>query len=87
MALKIVGRSSGRERASFSSDPTTVEKSREAMTKCSACGKMCFVTFPFYLTALKRQQILKAALDEHRKVCTVGDAAMARSYEIIRPRA
>jgi tRNA G26 N,N-dimethylase Trm1 len=84
MALKIVGRSS---RLSYSSDPVKVEHAREAMTKCSACGKMCFVTFPYYLTALKRQQIIKKALDEHRKVCTAGDATMARSYEIIRPRA
>lgn len=84
MALKIVG---GRSRMSFSSDPVTVEHAKEATAKCSACGKMCFVTFPFYLTALKRQQILKAALDEHRKVCTVGNSEQHRSYEIIRPRA
>lgn len=85
MALKIVR--GGSPRMSFASDPMRVQDAKEATAKCSACGKMCFVTFPFYMTALNRQQVLKAALDEHRRVCTVGTADQARSYEIIRPRA
>lgn len=84
MALKIVG---GRPRMSFASDPVKVEHAKEAMARCSACGKMCFVSFPYYMTMLNRQQVMKAALDEHRKVCTAGTAEQARSYEIIRPRA
>jgi tRNA G26 N,N-dimethylase Trm1 len=84
MALKIVG---GRPRMSFASDPVKVEHAKEAMARCHACGKMCFVTFPYYMTMLNRQQIIKAALDEHRKVCTAGPTDMHRTYEIVRPRA
>ena len=84
MALKIVG---GRSRMSFQSDPVKVEHAKEAMARCSACGKMCFVSFPYYMTMLNRQQVIKKALDEHRKVCTAGDAEQKRTYEIIRPRA
>ena len=77
----------GSGRMSFRSDPLKVENAKEAMAKCSACGKMCFVTFPYYMTMLNRQQVMKAALDEHRKVCTAGTIDQTRTYEIIRPRA
>lgn len=76
-----------RPRMSFSSDPVKVEHAKEATARCSACGKMCFLTFPYYMTMENRQRAVKAALDEHRRVCTVGNAEVYRTYEIIRPRA
>lgn len=79
MPLKIVGRSS---RISVSENRVGAADAKHATMQCSACGKRCFVTFPFYQTPQQRQTIMRKALDEHRKVCTVGRAEDQRTYEI-----
>jgi hypothetical protein len=84
MALKIVGRS---PRVSVSERRESPVDALHKTMKCSACGKLCFVTFPYYVTAQKRSETMKAALDEHRKVCTAGSAEDKRTYEILYRRA
>jgi len=86
MALKIVGRSK-HQPMFFNETPKTIADAKNMTAKCSACGKMCFVTLPFYVTREQRIQVMNKALDEHRRVCTAGDAEQKRVYEIIRPRA
>lgn len=76
MALKITGRYSVAERRHGAST------AKHATFKCSACNKLCFATFPFGATSEQRHAVMKAALDEHRRVCTVGQAEDSRSFEI-----
>lgn len=79
MTLKIVGRG---PRLSVSESRVGAGESKHATMKCSACGKHCFVTFPYYHSAQQRQAIMRAALDEHRQVCTVGRAEDYRTFQI-----
>lgn len=77
MALKIIGRS---PRVSERRVGATAAK--HATMQCSACKKNCFVTFPNGGSPEQRQAVMKAALDEHRRVCTVGRAEDRRTYGI-----
>jgi hypothetical protein len=77
MALKIVGRS-----PRVSEHRIGAADAKHATMQCSACKKNCFVTFPFGGTVEARQAVMRAALDEHRRVCTAGRAEDRRTYEI-----
>jgi hypothetical protein len=79
VALKIIGRT---PRLSVAESRIGAGEAKHATMRCSACLKNCFVSFPFEPTKLQRQQIMKAALDEHRRVCTVGQAEDYRSFHI-----
>jgi len=57
-----------------------------ATARCLTCGKQAFVTFAWGITAAQRQEGLRAALNEHRKLCPVGHPEDFRSYVITYPR-
>lgn len=59
---------------------------REAMFECDVCGKAAFVKFPFGITQLQRQRIVKAALDEHRAISCKGRSEEKHVYRMWVPR-
>jgi hypothetical protein len=83
MALKITGRT---PRLSVSESRHGASEAKQATMKCDLCQKLAFVTFAYGTTPMQRHAGMKAALDEHRKVCTVGTADQQRVYEIWYPR-
>jgi hypothetical protein len=81
MALKIVGRSSRFMRVSEHKEKP--QEAKGATLHCDGCGNDFGVIFPSACTSLKRQQLIKAAADEHRKIgCTVGMADERRVYQM-----
>lgn len=78
--LKIVGRS---KRMSVSENREKPVEARGATLRCDGCGNDFGVIFPYGATALKRQQLMKAAADEHRKIgCSVGASEDRRLYTL-----
>lgn len=78
--LKIVGRS---KRMSFSEDREKPVEAKGATLHCDGCNQDFGVIFPYGCTALKRQQLMKAAADEHRKIgCSVGVSEDRRLYTL-----
>jgi len=61
-------------------------EAKEIAFKCDQCHKMGIAVFPYKPTAVERLRVIKEALDEHRKVCTVQNAEIQREYEIWYPR-
>jgi hypothetical protein len=59
---------------------------KEVAFKCPECQKLAIVVLPYQPTALERMHIIKAALDEHRKVCTAAPPEVERVYDIWYPR-
>lgn len=82
MTLKIVGRS---PRATEHRQPPNLAKG--VTLQCDACHGSFGVVFPYINTVETRQREIKKAADEHRKVCTAGDAEQGREYKIWYPRA
>lgn len=90
MALKIIGRSKRTAtgpRMSFYESRATPQTAKGARLKCDACDKTISVMFPYDCTLLQRQQIIRDACDEHRRIgCTDGQVEDGRKYEIWYPR-
>lgn len=61
-------------------------KALEARFTCHTCKKTATVRIPWGATALKRSTLMKAAVDEHRFLCTVGLPEDSRIYDINYPR-
>jgi hypothetical protein len=80
MALKIVGR---RPRATYREQNVGSSDARSAVMKCDLCGKHCFATFPMGGTREQRNTVMRAAMNEHRRVCTAAPAEAERKYEIL----
>lgn len=88
MALKIVGRSSRVPRdIQVSERREKVAEARGATLRCESCNRDFAVVFPYGCTPLKRQQLVKKAADEHRKIGCVGAADLGRKFEISYRRA
>lgn len=84
MALKIVGRG---PRMSFHQSTATPQTAKGVRLKCEACDKTISVMFPSNCTALERQQLIKDAADEHRRIgCTAGVVEDGRKFDIWYPR-
>lgn len=84
MALKIVGRG---PRMSFHQSKATPQTAKGARLKCDGCQKTISVMFPYGCTVLGRQQLIRDACDEHRRIaCTAGVVEDGRKYEIWYPR-
>ena len=62
------------------------QDAKEVAIKCPECGKLAIVVFSYKPTYTQRMETIKAALDEHRKVCTAAPAETGRVYEIWYPR-
>jgi hypothetical protein len=78
--LKIVGRTS---RMRVSERRQKAPEAKGVTMHCDGCEQDFGVLFPYGTTALKRQQLMKAAADEHRKIgCTAGEAADRRVYQL-----
>lgn len=60
--------------------------SMEARFTCDSCKESTIVRIPWNATALKRSQMMKEALDIHRKICRVGFPEDMRTYRIHYPR-
>lgn len=61
-------------------------EAKEVAIKCPECHKMAIIVFPYKPSAEQRIKMMKAALDEHRKVCVAAPAEIERKYEIWYPR-
>jgi tRNA G26 N,N-dimethylase Trm1 len=84
MPLKIIGRTPPAAREHREKP----QEARGVKLHCDACDKDVMIAFPYYCTALQRQQIIKKAADEHRQVmCTALDTVAARKFQILYPRA
>jgi hypothetical protein len=84
MSLKIVGRG---PRMSFAQSTATPQTAKGARLRCEACGKTISVMFPWGGTVLDRQQLIKDAADEHRRIgCTSGIVEDGRKFDIWYPR-
>jgi hypothetical protein len=84
MSLKIVGRG---PRMSFQQSTASPMMAKGARLKCEACDKTISVMFPSNCTAIMRQQLIRNAADEHRRVvCTVGVVEDGRKFDIWYPR-
>lgn len=80
MTLKITGRSG---RMSISERRERPMQAKGVTMHCDGCNADFGVLFPYGCTMLKRQQLMKAAADEHRKIgCTVGIADESRVYQL-----
>jgi hypothetical protein len=84
MALKIVGRT---PRMQISERRQTAREAKGVTMRCDGCDRDFGVVFPYGATALKRQRLMKAAADEHRKIgCVKGTTDEGRVFRIDRPR-
>ena len=70
----------------ISEDREGPSTAKEVAFKCPECHKLAIAVLPYSPTQLQRMQIIKAALDEHRKICTAAPAEVERVYEIWYPR-
>ena len=89
MALKIIGRTKKPTgpRMSFQQTTATPETAKGARLKCDACGKTVSVMFPAGITWIQRQNLIRDAGDEHRRIgCTAGEVTDGRKFEIWYPR-
>lgn len=73
--------------------PGSISESREsAITakqirlQCPHCQGFAYANVPWDATAEKRQQLVSAAINEHRVVCTGAEATEGRVYSIEYPR-
>lgn len=66
---------------------------KQIRLQCPHCQGFAYAAIPWDVTTEtpagieKRQQLIKAAIDEHRVVCTGADATEGRVYTIEYPRA
>jgi hypothetical protein len=60
---------------------------KEVRLMCPHCSASVYVTVPVGCTSLTRQERIKAAVDEHRRLCPSEDALGAVVYTISYPRA
>lgn len=84
MALKIVGRS---PRIAVTETRKPAMVSREIAMECDLCHKKCFGVIPYDPTPQQRLQVMRDAMNEHRRVCAVGVPEQQRVYSIWYPRA
>lgn len=81
MALKIVGRTSRFLRVAERRERPVEAKG--VTMHCDGCDRDFGVVFPSNCTVQKRQQLMKAAADEHRKIgCTAGESSDRRVYQL-----
>lgn len=72
---------------SFHQSTATPGKAKGARLKCEACNKTISVMFPWGITWLERQNLIRDAADEHRRVgCTAGVTEDKRKFDIWYPR-
>lgn len=64
----------------------TIQEAKEVAFICNLCGKMAIAIFPYKPTLQERFHVMKEALDEHRKICTITNSEVKRIYVIERPR-
>jgi len=59
---------------------------KEVALKCPDCQKIAVIVFPYKPTSQQRFEMMKAALDEHRRICPAAPPEKERKYEIWYPR-
>lgn len=59
---------------------------REIAMRCPDCRKLCYGTLPYRPTANQRLLIMRAAMDEHRRVCMKAPPEAGRTFELWYPR-
>lgn len=60
---------------------------KQVRLQCPHCHGQVFVTMPHKPPAVKRQKLIREAIDEHRRVCTAADILDGFVYDIQYPRA
>jgi hypothetical protein len=60
---------------------------KEIRLMCPHCNHSVFVYLPYKPGAWTRQGLVRDAINEHRRVCTVADATDGYVYDIAYPRA
>lgn len=85
MPLKVTGRTPTRMRVTESSQAPSA--AREIAMQCGSCGKRCYAMLPHAPTPEERMAMMRAAMEEHRRVCPVGAPEDGRTYRIFYPRA
>ena len=60
----------------------TPREARGVTLHCDACDRDLAVVFPYGATVLKRQQLIKRATDEHRKIGCAAAADLGRAFRI-----
>lgn len=60
---------------------------KQMALRCGDCGKHAYVTFLTGIDREQRQQAMRNAIQEHRRIgCTKGEANARRAYTIEYPR-
>lgn len=72
---------------SISEARTPAALARQVRLQCPHCHGFAFANIPWDATGPKRQELIKAAIEEHRGLCTGADATEGRVYVIEYPRA
>ena len=73
--------------SSYSEARQPAMEAKEIRLMCPHCKSSVFVPIPYRPGAWTRQGLIREAIDEHRRVCTVGDAVEGYVYDIQYPRA
>lgn len=74
------------EPGAISETRQTLAAAKQLRLQCPHCKGFAFADIPWDATSEKRQQLISAAINEHRVVCTGADATEGRVYSIEYPR-
>jgi hypothetical protein len=72
---------------SITEERQTAAKAKQVRLLCPHCSASVFVDVPVGCTALVRQERIKDAVDEHRRLCPSLDSTGEVVYRIDYPRA
>ena len=72
---------------SIREDRETVAQAKELRLLCPHCSGTVYVTLEYPFTTIRRQEAIRAAIDEHRKLCAKAPPEAQRVYRIDYPRA
>lgn len=88
MALKITGRTptARRERLTVTQRGSAPSEAREIAMQCDLCQKRCYAMLPFQPTREQRLELMRAAMEEHRRLCPVGAPESRRTYTLLYAR-
>ena len=53
---------------------------------CPHCNNSVYVVLPYRPTVLRRQQLIREAIDEHRRLCVKAPSEAGRVFRIDYPR-
>lgn len=72
---------------SIREDRESLAQAKEIRLLCPHCSQAVYAKFEYPFTAERRQRAIKAAIDEHRRLCEKAPPEAQRVYRIDYPRA